>query len=232
MPCSCCLAFGNEEHSKAAGAPLRLTAAFVPYVLCAHGLELGSLRRKLCLALVENGSRRLNLFKGFLKFSYQLLHRGRKEALSLGELDQLRNVGRSRELVAASIVIRKSFWPSSVSTRYVTRYSVLPGSNITFEPSLSNVSLRFPGNAIFRPETRAPKRPLKAKCLIPETKRPEYKAAKRGHFAILQEISVCMGMRGGAGRTRTSNQAVMSRHRRLGGLELATKPLSAASSEH
>ena len=50
------------------------------------------------------------------------------------------------------------------------------------------------------------------------------------HFAILQEISVCMGMRGGAERTRTSNQAVMSRHRGLGGLELTTKRLSAGSS--
>jgi hypothetical protein len=38
-------------------------------------------------------------------------------------------------------------------------------------------------------------------------------------------------LRGGAERTRTSNQAVMSRHRGLGGLELATKRLSAASSE-
>jgi hypothetical protein len=31
-------------------------------------------------------------------------------------------------------------------------------------------------------------------------------AAKRGHFAILQEISVCMGMRGGPERTRTACQ--------------------------
>jgi hypothetical protein len=48
-----------------------------------------------------------------------------------------------------------------------------------------------------------PEAPLKAKCLIPETNRPEYKAAKRGHFAILQEISVCMGMRGGPGSSAT-----------------------------
>ena len=60
-----------------------------------------------------------------------------------------------------------------------TRYSVLPGSNIAFEPNLSTVSLRFPGNAIFRPETRAPKRPLKAKRLIPETKRPNIRSAGR-----------------------------------------------------
>jgi hypothetical protein len=35
-----------------------------------------------------------------------------------------------------------------------------------------------------------------------------------------------MGLRGGTGRTRTPNQAVMGRHRGLGGLELATKRLS------
>jgi hypothetical protein len=58
------------------------------------------------------------------------------------------------------------------------------------------------------------------------------KAAKRGHFAVLQEISVCGGLRGGAERTRTSNQVIMSRHRRLGGLELPAKRLSAASSKH
>ena len=47
-----------------------------------------------------------------------------------------------------------------------------------------------------------------------------------------RKISVREGLCGGAGRTRTSNQAVMSRHRGLGGLELPTKRLSAASSEH
>ena len=57
-------------------------------------------------------------------------------------------------------------------------------------------------------------------------------AANSGRFALNREISVCAGLRGGAERTRTSNQAVMSRHRGLGGLELATKRLSPASSEH
>jgi hypothetical protein len=32
-------------------------------------------------------------------------------------------------------------------------------------------------------------------------------------FALNREISVCVRLRGGAERTRTSNQAVMSRHR-------------------
>jgi hypothetical protein len=52
----------------------------------------------------------------------------------------------------------------------------------------------------------------------------------RGLFARNEEISALTGLRGGAGRPRTSNQAVMSRHRGLGRLELATKRLSAASS--
>jgi hypothetical protein len=46
------------------------------------------------------------------------------------------------------------FFTSAVAP---SKYSVLPGSNITFEPRLSNASLRFQGNAIFRPQTRAPK---------------------------------------------------------------------------
>ena len=51
--------------------------------------------------------------------------------------------------------------------------------------------------------------------------------SRRGHSRSVREISVRPRMRGGPERTRTSNQAVMSRHRGLGGLELPTKRLSA-----
>jgi hypothetical protein len=63
-----------------------------------------------------------------------------------------------------------------------------------------------------------------------DTKPPARKPTNSAPFARHREISVCKGLRGGAERTRTSNQAVMSRHRGLGGLELPTKRLSAASS--
>jgi hypothetical protein len=36
-------------------------------------------------------------------------------------------------------------------------------------------------------------------------------AASSGLFALNREISVCAGLRGGAGRTRTSNQTIISR---------------------
>jgi hypothetical protein len=45
--------------------------------------------------------------------------------------------------------------------------------------------------------------------------------ASSGLFATSREISVCARLRGGAERTRTSNQAIMSRHRRLGGAAIA-----------
>jgi hypothetical protein len=38
--------------------------------------------------------------------------------------------------------------------------------------------------------------------------------ASSGYFAMNREISVCERLRGGPGRTRTSNQAVMSLSRR------------------
>jgi hypothetical protein len=36
-------------------------------------------------------------------------------------------------------------------------------------------------------------------------------AASSGLFALNREISVCAGLRGGAGRTRTFNQTIISR---------------------
>jgi hypothetical protein len=38
-------------------------------------------------------------------------------------------------------------------------------------------------------------------------------AASSGQFALNREISVCAGLRGGAGRTRTSNQTVIAETR-------------------
>jgi hypothetical protein len=35
-------------------------------------------------------------------------------------------------------------------------------------------------------------------------------AASSGQFALNREISVCAGLRGGAGRTRTTNQTIIS----------------------
>jgi hypothetical protein len=53
------------------------------------------------------------------------------------------------------------FFTSAVAP---SKYSVLPGSNITFEPRLSNASLRFQGNAIFGRRRAPRKRPVA--CLL------------------------------------------------------------------
>ena len=39
---------------------------------------------------------------------------------------------------------------------------------------------------------------------------PDEQAASSGLFALNREISVCAGLRGGVGRTRTSNQTIIS----------------------
>jgi hypothetical protein len=80
-----------------------------------------------------------------------------------------------------------------------------------FEPSLRQYRSRLSGNAILRsrdkaaetaPEIQSRDRRDKMRARIP---------ASSGLFATSREISVCTRLRGGAGRTRTSNQAVISR---------------------
>jgi hypothetical protein len=47
--------------------------------------------------------------------------------------------------------------------------------------------------------------------IVSRDKAPARKPASSVLFARHREISVCMGLRGGAGRTRTSNQTIISR---------------------
>jgi hypothetical protein len=65
------------------------------------------------------------------------------------------------------------------------------------------------GNAISRGRDKGPER-------VPEIQLTDYRdktrariPASSGLFALKREISVCVGLRGGAGRTRTSNQSVI-----------------------
>jgi hypothetical protein len=80
-----------------------------------------------------------------------------------------------------------------------------------FEPSLRQHRSPLSGNAILRgrdkgaetaPQIQLTDRRDKMRARIP---------AGAGQFAMNREISVCVRLRGGPGRTRTSNQAVMSR---------------------
>ena len=62
-------------------------------------------------------------------------------------------------------------------------------------------------------ETKAPKGPLKSNRQIAATKRVQESPANSGLFALNREISVCVRLRGGAGRPRTSNQTVIAETR-------------------
>src|SRR5580704_8716671 len=79
-----------------------------------------------------------------------------------------------------------------------------------FEPSLFEPKSALPGNGIFRPETNGPKRRRSSRHGARETKPTRRTHADLGLIAGFREISVRTRMRGGPGRTRTSNQAVMS----------------------
>ena len=73
----------------------------------------------------------------------------------------------------------------------------------------------LPGNGISRAEKKAPIGRQNHRSAVSETKWSYKIPAKSGHLARLQEISTIARMRGGPGRTRTSNQTVMSESRNL-----------------
>ena len=66
------------------------------------------------------------------------------------------------------------------------------------------------GNVIFQGRDKAPKTVPAIQSADCKDKMRAQIAANSGRFALNWEISVCAGLRGGAGRTRTSNQMVMS----------------------
>src|SRR5215471_17387559 len=60
-----------------------------------------------------------------------------------------------------------------------------------------------------RAETKTSKRSLQSNRQIAEIKCVHKSPPIRGRFALNWEISVCAGLRGGPGRTRTFNQAII-----------------------
>jgi hypothetical protein len=81
---------------------------------------------------------------------------------------------------------------------------------MTYSQPRPRPTLPVPGNGIFRPETKPPKRRSRRTPLSAETTSPATMPANGGLFVPRQEISVFARMRGGPGRIRTSNQTVMS----------------------
>ena len=81
-------------------------------------------------------------------------------------------------------------------------------NSCTFEPRLFEPKSPFPGNGISRAETKAP-RSRKVKGGRCRDRAHANNPANSALVADNQEISADVGMRGGLGRTRTSNQSVM-----------------------
>ena len=89
-------------------------------------------------------------------------------------------------------------WLSGALTQHSNRLS-LP------RPSSPSGKRNFPGQRQ-RPETL----PANQSADCRDKMRAQI-AASSGRFALNREIPVCAGLRGGAGRTRTSNQTIISR---------------------
>jgi hypothetical protein len=92
------------------------------------------------------------------------------------------------------------------------RFGIVLGSRPeqAFERVSDNVSLRFRETGFCGTETTRSKPARHIQLIVSRDKVPPRNPANSGLFIGDREISVCMRLRGGAERTRTSNQAVMS----------------------
>jgi hypothetical protein len=82
--------------------------------------------------------------------------------------------------------------------------------------SFSNEFLRhcrslFPGNGILRRRDSGVEKARHVQLIVSRDKAPARKPTNSALFARHREISVCMRLRGGAERTRTANQTIISR---------------------
>jgi hypothetical protein len=84
--------------------------------------------------------------------------------------------------------------------------------------SLRHCQSLFPGSGILMGRDSGVEKVRHIRPIVNRDKEPARKSTNPALFAHKREISVCMGLRGGPGRTRTSNQAVMRRH------ELVSRP--------
>jgi hypothetical protein len=92
-----------------------------------------------------------------------------------------------------------------------TKCLAFPPNSRAFEPRLFELKSLFPGNGISWTEIKAPKQARKFEDAFAETG-PRKEAGQFGASAENREISVSVGVRGGAERTRTACQA-RSRYR-------------------
>jgi hypothetical protein len=90
-------------------------------------------------------------------------------------------------------------------------YGALCRGLLSVRTSLRRCRSLFPGNGILLGGDGCVKKARHIQPIVNRDKIPARKPANSALFARYREISVCMGLRGGAGRTRTSNQTIISR---------------------
>src|ERR1700720_4649295 len=93
------------------------------------------------------------------------------------------------------------------------RCSAFRRTDSAFEPSLYQRQSPPLGNAIFQGRDKDPETAPAIQGADCRDKMRARIAAGSGLFALNREISVCAGLRGGAGRTRTCNQTVIAETR-------------------
>jgi hypothetical protein len=91
------------------------------------------------------------------------------------------------------------------------RCSAFHPTDPAFEPSLHQHKSLPAGNAILRGRDKGPERALEVQSAVCRDKMRARIPAGSGLFTPNREISVCLRLRGGAERTRTSNQTIISR---------------------
>jgi hypothetical protein len=111
----------------------------------------------------------------------------------------------------------RTAWALPVSPTYPlngrdsARCSAFHPTDPAFEPSLYQHQSPPSGNAILQGRDKGPETAFAIQLTDYRDKMHARIAASSGLFALNREISVCAGLRGGVGRTRTSNQAVIGK---------------------
>jgi hypothetical protein len=91
------------------------------------------------------------------------------------------------------------------------RFSAFRHTDPAFEPSLRQDQSPLPGNGILRGRDKGTETASEIQSITCRDKTRPRIPPVRGYSGASREISVCTRLRGGAGRTRTSNQTIISR---------------------
>ena len=101
----------------------------------------------------------------------------------------------------------------SAQPRRRRQFSAFRRTDPAFEPSLRQHQSPLPGNEILRGRDKATETASVIQSITCRDKMRPRIPPVRGYSRASREISVCVGLRGGAGRTRTSNQTIIAETR-------------------